>query len=89
MDRLIAPIQLKEAKADGSFTGYAAVFNNVDLGGDVILPGAFTHTPSVVSLAKPVSNRPLLSVSVSPLIATSASIRPYFCPHIQHSAQRN
>ena len=43
MDRLIAPIQLKEAKADGSFTGYAAVFNNVDLGGDVILPGAFTH----------------------------------------------
>lgn len=43
MDRLIAPIQLKDAKADGSFTGYAAVFNNVDLGGDVILPGAFTH----------------------------------------------
>ena len=43
MDRLIAPIQLKEAKADGSFTGYAAAFNNVDLGGDVILPGAFTH----------------------------------------------
>lgn len=43
MDRLIAPIEIKEAKADGSFTGYAAVFNNVDLGGDVILPGAFTH----------------------------------------------
>lgn len=41
MDRVIAPITIKEAKADGSFTGYAAVFNNVDLGGDVILPGAF------------------------------------------------
>ena len=43
MDRLIAPINIKEAKADGSFTGYAAVFNNVDLGDDVLLPGAFTQ----------------------------------------------
>ena len=41
MERVTAPIELKEAKADGSFTGYAAVFNNVDLGQDVILPGAF------------------------------------------------
>ncbi|MBP8140407.1 MAG: HK97 family phage prohead protease [Acidovorax sp.] len=41
MDHLIAPIEIKEAKADGSFTGYAAVFNNVDLGSDVIMPGAF------------------------------------------------
>lgn len=41
MDRFIAPIEIKEAKADGTFTGYAAVFNNVDLGRDVILPGAF------------------------------------------------
>ena len=43
MDRVIAPINLKEAKSDGSFTGYAAVFNNVDLGGDVSLPGAFSQ----------------------------------------------
>jgi len=42
MDRIIAPIEIKDAKADGTFTGYAAVFNNVDLGHDVILPGAFT-----------------------------------------------
>lgn len=48
MEHLIAPITLKEAKADGSFTGYAAVFNNVDLGGDVILPGAFTHAKTTV-----------------------------------------
>lgn len=43
MEHLIAPIEIKEAKADGSFTGYAAVFNNVDLGRDVILPGAFKN----------------------------------------------
>lgn len=41
MDRLIAPIEIKDAKADGTFTGYAAVFGNVDLGQDVLLPGAF------------------------------------------------
>ena len=36
-----------EAKTDeylGSFEGYGAVFNNVDRGGDKILPGAFTET---------------------------------------------
>ena len=30
--------------ADGTFTGYAAVFGNKDLGGDVVEPGAFTRT---------------------------------------------
>jgi HK97 family phage prohead protease len=43
MDRIIAPLTIKEAKEDGSFTGYAAVFNNIDLGRDVIMPGAFTE----------------------------------------------
>ena len=43
MDRITAPIEIKEAKSDGTFTGYAAVFNNVDLGRDVILPGAFKN----------------------------------------------
>lgn len=41
MERLIAPIEIKAAKSDGTFTGYAAVFGNVDLGYDVIEPGAF------------------------------------------------
>ena len=43
MERLTAPIEIKEARGDGSFTGYAAVFGNVDLGNDVILPGAFSE----------------------------------------------
>jgi HK97 family phage prohead protease len=32
------------ADDSGTFTGLAAVFNNVDLGGDMIVPGAFTRT---------------------------------------------
>ena len=41
MERYIAPLQIKSAKADGTFSGYAAVFGNIDLGYDVIEPGAF------------------------------------------------
>ncbi|WP_230680958.1 HK97 family phage prohead protease [Paracidovorax cattleyae] len=41
-------MQIKETKADGSFTGYAAVFGNVDLGQDVILPGAFKRAKTTV-----------------------------------------
>lgn len=41
MERYNAPLELKSAEKDGTFTGYAAVFGNVDLGRDVIVPGAF------------------------------------------------
>lgn len=38
--------ELKFAQDEGAmrFSGYGAVFNNVDLGGDKVLPGAFTET---------------------------------------------
>lgn len=41
MDRINCPLEIKAADKDGTFTGYAAVFNNIDLGYDVIEPGAF------------------------------------------------
>jgi HK97 family phage prohead protease len=37
-------IQFKEIGDEGTFSGYAAVFNNTDLGGDIIAPGAFTKS---------------------------------------------
>lgn len=37
-------IDLKAISAEGEFTGYAAVFNNEDLGRDVIVPGAFASS---------------------------------------------
>lgn len=42
MNRIQAPLEIKTAKDDGTFTGYAAVFGNIDLGYDVIERGAFT-----------------------------------------------
>lgn len=36
--------EFKALSEEGEFEGYAAVFNNVDLGGDKILPGAFART---------------------------------------------
>lgn len=43
MSKLEVPFELKSVDDAGNFEGYAAVFNNVDLGDDVILPGAFTR----------------------------------------------
>ncbi|SFB96517.1 hypothetical protein SAMN05216344_106117 [Polaromonas sp. OV174] len=43
MERITAPIEIKSAGSDGTFTGYAAVFGNIDLGYDVIEPGAFVQ----------------------------------------------
>src|SRR5262245_41103198 len=34
----------KGVEADGTFEGYASLFNREDLGGDVILPGAFRES---------------------------------------------
>jgi HK97 family phage prohead protease len=47
--------ELKELGEPGTFSGLAAVYGNVDLGGDVIEPGAFTKT-----LAERGPEKPLL-----------------------------
>ena len=36
--------ELKSISSEGTFVGLGAVYNNVDLGNDMILPGAFTKT---------------------------------------------
>lgn len=49
--KMIGPEQAKLKVLDsehsaqyGGLEGYASVFNNVDLGGDIVMPGAFTKT---------------------------------------------
>jgi uncharacterized protein len=37
-------LEIKSVNEQGVFTGMASVFGNVDLGGDVVEPGAFTRT---------------------------------------------
>src|ERR1700759_3887904 len=37
-------LKIKSVDDAGKFTGVGAVFGNVDLGGDKIMPGAFTRT---------------------------------------------
>ncbi len=41
MKRLNVPIEIKSISEEGSFEGYASIFGNVDLGGDIIEQGAF------------------------------------------------
>ncbi|MFK8252235.1 HK97 family phage prohead protease [Ancylobacter terrae] len=38
------PVAIEKVAPDGSFEGYAALFGRVDLGRDLILPGAFTES---------------------------------------------
>lgn len=42
----VIEFEVKEVAEDGTFTGYASTFNNPDLGGDIVLPGAFTKSLS-------------------------------------------
>lgn len=44
MERKDFNFETKEVREDGSFTGYLAVFGNVDSYGDVIKPGAFSKS---------------------------------------------
>lgn len=45
-DVFVAPLELKFAEnaAEGTFSGYGAIFGNVDSHGDVIAPGAFAES---------------------------------------------
>jgi len=44
MKHLDFPLDVKDVGEDGSIEGLAAAYNNVDFGGDIILPGAFDRT---------------------------------------------
>lgn len=44
MRHLDFPLDVKDVGEDGAIEGLAAAYGNVDFGGDVILPGAFTKT---------------------------------------------
>lgn len=41
MERLTAPAEFKNIQDTGTFTGYASIYGNVDLGGDIVERGAF------------------------------------------------
>ena len=49
------PFELKELDGAGTFTGLASTYGTKDLGGDIVLPGAFAAT-----LAEKGRERPLL-----------------------------
>ena len=41
MEQKFCPLEVKDVTEAGSFEGLASVYNNTDLGGDIIVPGAF------------------------------------------------
>lgn len=49
LTNLEVPFEVKSVDDAGNFEGYASVFNNIDLGDDVILPGAFVKVKTTRS----------------------------------------
>jgi Escherichia/Staphylococcus phage prohead protease len=41
MERIVRPFEVKEVTESGAFEGFASTYGNVDLGGDIVEPGAF------------------------------------------------
>ena len=63
MKHLCVPFQVKAFEEEDlfyTFSGYAATFNNVDRGDDVILPGAFAKTLGVIMEQKKEGKLPVL-----------------------------
>ena len=44
LNKSIAPLQIKALEEDGTFEGYASVFNNIDSYGDRVVSGAFADS---------------------------------------------
>jgi HK97 family phage prohead protease len=40
-EQKFTPLDLKQVDPDGTFSGYASLFNTEDMGRDIVLPGAF------------------------------------------------
>lgn len=49
LTKLEVPFEVKAVDDAGNFEGYASVFNNVDLGDDIIVPNAFTKVKTTRS----------------------------------------
>jgi uncharacterized protein len=52
MDRLSFDLELKEVSDEGAIEGYGAIFNNTDLYGDRLVPGAFAKSLARHAAAK-------------------------------------
>lgn len=51
-------LEVKAVEEDGTFEGYGSIFGNVDLGGDIVMPGAFAK--SLARHAKEKAKVPML-----------------------------
>lgn len=63
MKKMVVPFEVKQITEDEDyyiFEGYASVFGNIDLGGDIVQPGAFKETVQELMASKRVGKLPVL-----------------------------
>ncbi len=63
--------EVKQVGERGEIEGYASVFNNIDLGGDIVMPGAFSKTISDGRVGVPI----LWGHSMQELIGVNKEMR--------------
>lgn len=69
------PVETKELTEDGHFVGFAAVYGNVDQGGDLIERGAFKKTISERNLRAPVYHEHKIAVGAAHLEDTEFGLK--------------
>lgn len=68
-------IEVKSIGEDGTFEGYASVYGNIDLGNDIIKPGAFTKTLQEGRKAWPVLDEHSERVGAATLEDTAVGLK--------------
>lgn len=68
-------IETKDLSEDGHFVGFAAVYGNIDHGGDLITPGAFTKTISERKNRAPVFHEHKIAVGAAVLEDTQFGLK--------------
>jgi HK97 family phage prohead protease len=68
------PFETKEINEEGQFVGFASIYGNVDLGGDIVVPGAFAKTMEKNKIA-PVYDDHKIRVGVADLEDTDIGLK--------------
>lgn len=71
------PFELKELSETGEFVGYAAIFGNVDLGNDVIEPGAFAKSIEVFGNKVRLMDGHKVRIGVAQVEETAVGLKAY------------
>lgn len=85
----VLDFETKELSDDGHFVGYAAVYGNVDQGGDIIERGAFKKTIQEQNLRVPVFHEHKVAVGAATLEDTDFGLKAFGELNLEKQSSRD